>query len=198
MNINEFEILKSKTYNQCIKYFLEKYGEVRGTYFVNDTYNSKNNKITRTNEGLYIHHIKENIAIQLSNKKDILKNDYPFEWQKGKYLVYVNLLEHLFLHLKIHQKHPKPYIHGQLPGIGGAINYMIPELNDIYSGIKFNQKWKIIASSKIKKEKETYIKLLRFALELGIDKECLKSSSNAKNGWNILKNSELFKMIDKI
>lgn len=31
---------------------------------------------------------------------------------------------------------------GEAVGVGGIYNFLVPELNDIYSGIKYKQPWK--------------------------------------------------------
>ncbi len=63
----------------------------------------------------------------------------PFDYQKADHLVYCNLLEHLVLHIKI-VEYPNPAQNAgeTCGGIGGIIyNYIVPELNDIYSGIVY-------------------------------------------------------------
>lgn len=69
------------TYNELIDYLLKKYGPSKYDYFCNESCKSKNHKISRTNEGLYCHHIDEDKAILLSNDKFAAMN--PWEYQKA-------------------------------------------------------------------------------------------------------------------
>ena len=83
------------TYANAVSYLINKYGVVNGSYFLTTTCASKNKKITRTCDGLVIHHVKENIAGDLSKKEQALK--YPFTYQESNNLVYCNYIEHLIL-----------------------------------------------------------------------------------------------------
>ena len=71
----------------------------------------------------------------LCNDKFAVNN--PFEYQKAGRLVYCNLLEHLLLHVKIAENPSPDANENELPGIGGAINFICKDLNDIYSGKEF-------------------------------------------------------------
>ena len=81
------------TYGELVDYLLKKYGPVECDYFRTEACKSKNPKVSRTNEGLYCHHIDEDKAIMLCNDKFAVNN--PFEYQKAERLVYCNALEHL-------------------------------------------------------------------------------------------------------
>ena len=142
--------LLNLNYDQCCQRLIEKYGPVPGNYFCRDNYKSINPKIKRTKEGLFIHHMDEDKAIMLSEPKHILpwnklfpETPYLWEWQKADRLNYCNLLEHLVLHIKIIQ-HPSPQkLPRQNVGLGGVYNFMVPQLNDIYGGIKHKQPYLI-------------------------------------------------------
>ena len=134
---NDIFKMLEMNYDECCNFLKNKYGVIEESYFCNETCRSINKSIKRTNDGLFIHHIDEDKAIMLSTKSYALDN--PFEYQKGDRLVYCNLLEHLILHIKIIE-FPNPNKKDEYPGVGGVINFFIPELNDIYSGIKYSQK----------------------------------------------------------
>ena len=56
-------------------------------------------QVTRTKEGLYCHHLREDRGGNLSSPG--AADSQPFEWQKKENLLYCNILEHLILHIKI-------------------------------------------------------------------------------------------------
>ena len=85
----------------------------------------------------------------------------PFEWQLAENIVYCNYLEHLFLHMLICE-YPAPERNpGELVGAGGIENFIVPELNDLYSGWVPNQAWKQRCFSEVKENKGTYLVLLQ-------------------------------------
>ncbi len=100
------EIVKQLWMNyweQCA-YLQNKYGLPSRDYFCNESCKSKTNSISRTSEGLVIHHNAEgyNSGGNLGNPN--LAKHYPFEYQKRENLSYCNLIEHLLLHLKINAR----------------------------------------------------------------------------------------------
>lgn len=110
----------------------------------------------------------------LCNDKFAVNN--PFEYQKADRLVYCNLLEHLLLHVKI-AKNPSPDTNGnELPGIGGAINFICKDLNDIYSGKEFAYEWHKNVANKVKDNFDDYIIILRYL-------------------WNIVEKNSIYKLI---
>jgi hypothetical protein len=131
--MSEIQIMLNLSYSDCCSLLLKKYGPVSGNYFLDLNCTKKNGAITRGDEGLYIHHISEDKEVMLSNPKYARLSS--FEYQKAKRLVYCNLLEHLVLHIKIFEKTGPNTIYG----VGGIYNFIVPELNDIYSGIKYAQ-----------------------------------------------------------
>ena len=90
----------------------------------------------------------EDKAIMLSNDKFAAAN--PFEYQKANRLVYCNLLEHLLLHVKIAENPNAQANENELPGIGGAINFICKDLNDIYAGKEFTDDWRKTVAEKVK------------------------------------------------
>lgn len=128
--------LLSLGYEGSVKYLLEKYGQASLPYFEKDSYedflNGKvaapaKNRVTRTIDGLYCHHVREDKGILLSTPKAIKAFQYPYEWQLPENLVYCTLLEHLVLHamIAIEQKDASDQMR---LGIGGYVNFMRPEL----------------------------------------------------------------------
>ncbi|MBP5204880.1 hypothetical protein J6Z37_01100 [Candidatus Saccharibacteria bacterium] len=139
------------TYGELVDYLLKKYGPVECDYFRTEACKSKNPKVSRTNEGLYCHHIDEDKAIMLCNDKITVNN--PFEYQKAERLVYCNALEHLILHIKIVEepRNDENANEMELQGIGDAINFLCPQINDYCNGYQFKQAYLIKIYSLIEK-----------------------------------------------
>lgn len=162
------------SYQDIVSALLKKYGSAKHNYFKDTACKAKNPLVTRTNEGLFCHHIDEDKAIMLCNDKFAVNN--PFEYQKADRLVYCNLLEHLLLHVKI-AENPNPDANeNELPGIGGAINFICKDLNDIYSGKEFADEWRKNVADKVKDNFDDYIIILRYL-------------------WNIVEKNPVYKAI---
>lgn len=148
------------SYDELVQFLINKYGPAKYDYFTNEYCTIKNKNVTRTSEGLYCHHIDEDKVIMLSNDKIAGQN--PFEYQKANRLVYCNFLEHLLLHILIAEK-PKSVNanKNEVQGIGGAVNFMCKQLNDLYNGYEYKQKWMINTTSVVKNDYESYILMLR-------------------------------------
>ena len=133
----EIAKLRKLKYEELCCYLKNKYGAVNGPYFMNEGCKTKNEKIKRTNEGLFIHHIYESKAIMLSHTE--YATHFPFEWQEGKNLVYCNYFEHLLLHVAIVKEYLKTEAKKtrMAVGIGGLINYIIPEIIDYINGYNY-------------------------------------------------------------
>lgn len=135
--------LLKMNYEEAIQYLQAKYGRCPLPYFVYKNSSTHTKGITRTSEGLYIHHVLETVVDNLSSKD--LNNprllEYAFdldridieevfwEMQQPEYLVYCDLLEHLILHIKINtmRNAKEGYF-----CIDGVINHLIPLLNEMY------------------------------------------------------------------
>lgn len=198
--------LLKMNYEEIIEYLKQKYGNVPKNYFTIN--GNKNQGNSRTKDGLVIHHIDEDKMIMLSNKKNehlivnkgfvnidqinIMYNDF----QKADRLVYCDLLEHLLLHIKI-MEYPKPIINNIAVGIGGILNYIVPELNDIYSGINYTVEWKKKILEKVINGKEEYFLMLKYIIKskkINIKKELLYSTLIFNQSiWKFENNIELFK-----
>lgn len=148
------------SYHELVDSFLKKYGAAKHDYFTDRECTIKNKLVSRTAEGLFCHHIDEDKAIMLSNDEYAARN--PFEYQKKNRLVYCNLLEHLLLHVKIAEEPRNPDANeNELPGIGGAINYLCKQLNDIYAGKEPAEEWRKTVASKVQDSFDDYIRILR-------------------------------------
>lgn len=155
MNIEEFKQVKNMSYKRYCKYLQDKYGIGLDDYFTPGFSPKKTCK--RTSEGLFVHHIKEDKAIRLSDVG--YAKEYPFEWQKKENLVYCDYLEHLFLHVLICKI---PYNQsGDEVGIGGILKYLVPKLNDIYSGWRPHQDWEQPCVDRVVNDKEVYLMILK-------------------------------------
>lgn len=130
------------SYSELCQYLISKYGNVNGSYFIDSNYDTVNTAIKRPADGLYIHHIDENKYIQLTSPEYIRLQQAPFECQEKEHLVYCNWLEHIVLHYKIFTEYnnrpDKPIItindetSPVILGLGGIVNYMVPQINDYY------------------------------------------------------------------
>lgn len=156
------------SYQGLVDYLLEKYGPAQYDYFINDSFRSKNKKVSRSAEGLECHHIDEDKAIMLSSPQYAARN--PFEYQKAERLVYCNVLEHLILHIKIVEE-PRPLEANEmeLPGIGGIINFLCPQINDYYNGYEYKREHQIRKFEKIADNFDDYIGVLNYLLGI-VDK----------------------------
>lgn len=89
----------TQSYNDLVAYLLKKYGPAKYDFFPNEKCCRRSKRTTRTNEGLYCHHIDEDKGGNLANPVQAAMQ--PFAWQRKERLVYCNILEHLILHIKI-------------------------------------------------------------------------------------------------
>ena len=174
------------TYSELVEYLLKKYGPAKYDYFCTESCKSKNSKVSRTSEGLYCHHIDEDKAIMLSNDKFAHNN--PFEYQKADRLVYCNALEHLILHVKIvEEPKNKDANKMELQGIGGAVNFLCPQINDYYNGYEFKQPHLIKIYSLIENNFDDYVYILKYFLNIVEEKPLLKLFINKERlsiGWD--------------
>ena len=161
MKSSEIEAELGMTYKELVDYLLEKYGPSEYDYFVNESCRTKNKKIVRSSEGLICHHIDEDKAIMLSDPRFAVGS--PFEYQKASRLVYCNILEHLILHIKIAGEANEETV-GM--GIGGAVVFICPELNDYYNGFDFKREYQRKAHELVADNFDDYIKVLRYFLDV--------------------------------
>ena len=200
MKISEYESVKDFTYLQYCDYLQNKYG-IGIADFMTKAWN-KNAKVTRTKDGLLAHHKFEDHAIMLSEKEHAMKN--PYEWQLAKNIVYCDYLEHLFLHILICEYPAKDRNKNEAVGIGGVINFLVPELNDLYSGWETKQQWRKKCHGLVVNDKVVYLLLLkRFKQNCSeypfYTDKCLLSSYNEHfGGWSRANNKQLFEEINSL
>ena len=199
MNMTEFKQVKDMTYLEYCDYLQDKYGIGIANYM------SKNfnptHKCSRTKEGLVVHHKDEDKMIMLSTKE--IAENFPYEWQTKEHLVYCDMLEHLLLHVLI-CKYPSPdKVPEAVVGVGGIVNFIVPELNDMYSGWITKQDWRMAVHNKVRDDEDVYIEILRMFVEFGephgLKKDVLHTSLNEDFGlWSKAKNKAIYKKIDKL
>ena len=121
MNINnEFKNYLNLNYCELVKELQNKYGLPKQAYFHKNDCKNKVKEIRRTNEGLFIHHVKEYSIYGLSNNPTA--SNYSFDNQQPINLVYCNILEHTLLHIKIFEENNN--------NVGHTIfNKLLPQLN---------------------------------------------------------------------
>lgn len=158
MDTREFNKVKKLSYDRYCDYLRTKYGRPARPYFT-EGFGSKT-KISRTKEGLFIHHVKEDTVIKLSDLR--LAKTNPYEYQLPKNLVYCDYLEHVLLHIKICEKNKTNRNMTQVLGMQGIVCYFIPILNDIYCGYESSLAWQKSCADKIKENKDVYIRLLKY------------------------------------
>ena len=112
----------------------------------------------------------------------------PFEYQKADRLVYCNALEHLILHVKIvEEPKNKDANKMELQGIGGAVNFLCPQINDYYNGYEFKQPHLIKIYSLIENNFDDYVYILKYFLNIVEEKPLLKLFINKERlsiGWD--------------
>ena len=155
-----YEQIMKMNYDELVPHLLNKYGTAKYDFFKSEKCSSKYQQVTRSEEGLFCHHIDEDKANLLANPESSL--NHPYEQQKANRFVYCNFLENLLLHILIVEKEKDEKANdNELQGIGGAVNYIVKQLNDFYSGYEYKQKWMIIATSIIKDDYDSYIMMLK-------------------------------------
>lgn len=194
MNMAEYLSIKDFTYLEYCDYLQSKYGIGLDDYMTKG-YNPKQ-KCKRTKEGLVAHHKKEDTMILLSNKK--VAQMCPFEWQLKENIVYCDYLEHLLLHILICKYPADERARSVKVGFGGVVNFIVPELNDMYSGWETKQMWRKNFHERVKNDKDVYMALLKqFIEEEKDDKDfniaLLCRSFNEPYGlWNDNLNREIY------
>lgn len=149
-------------YDLCKKY-QEKYGIPSSSYFLTESCKTKNTKITRGKDGLFLHHIyeyhKDYPDINDLSKPE-LASKYPFKFQEAKNLCYCNYLEHLLLHIKINELRCKQL--GNFVG-DGVIHYLIPIINDyIQENVTIYPNWQKTAFQILDTNQEDYLDMLTY------------------------------------
>src|SRR5699024_4040090 len=111
--ISDYYKLLEYSYDEVVRYLLNKYGPVSDDYFRENSYkrflkgqiqNITKGKFARGKEGLFTHHIDEYIIIKLSDSNFLKEHRIPFRYQKKERLVYCDLIEHAILHILIEKE----------------------------------------------------------------------------------------------
>lgn len=147
---DEYKELLNMTYKEAISHLKSKYGHVRDDYYTEESYKmfmdggikqpTRGNH-SRTNDGLYVHHICEDTLPLLSTPKFLKQLDAPFIFQRKENLVYCNAFEHAILHAII--SHESSQDEEYLTGSGGYNAFLRPELTLWYVVRNVpNVKWK--------------------------------------------------------
>ena len=109
-NLSYYNSLLKMSYDDAVSLLLKKYGPSKADYFSEKSYQRFLNneiktiskgKISRTNEGLYCHHIDENKYLRISKPEVIKMFNIPFSSQRKESLVYCDIIEHAALHALI-------------------------------------------------------------------------------------------------
>lgn len=174
----EIERLLKLNYNQLVNELLVKYGPARYDYFskLKGSLNiySKSHRISRTVEGLFVHHIDENRYPGLSSDRiynyDFQEmnglSDYQIrlirkDFQRAERLVYCDLIEHLLLHVKAFENQ-RPLVVGEEIASRGA--YIIGK--DVVRALagRFGiEPWQTSVAKAIEGQWDEYLSILRYA-----------------------------------
>ena len=123
--------------------------------------------LARLNKGESIETIAAEMTEVLNEANDAYAAANPFDYQKADRLVYCNLLEHLILHIKIAAEPRNVDANeNELPGIGGAVNFICRELNDIFGGKEPSDEWRKKVASLVKDSFDDYIMVLKYLLSV--------------------------------
>ena len=206
MNYAEYEKVKNLSYYEYCDYLQNKYGIGKANYFYPSW--NKNSKVSRTNEGLIAHHKLETDAFMLSTPS--IARRFSYEWQKAENIVYCDYLEHLLLHIMMSEINEcqDENMDDDIPLIrypGGILEFLIPELNDVYSGWETKMQWRKNCYDRIIKDKDVYLILVkRFKLIIEkqdgfIGEEQIYASYNEQYGlWSSDKNEKLYEVMRKL
>lgn len=200
MNLAEYNQVKNYTYLEYCDYLQRKYGIGLADYMTK-SFNA-NPKCKRTKEGLVAHHKMEDTMVMLSTKA--IAQMCPFEWQQKQNIVYCDYLEHLLLHVLICKYPSDNKIDIANVGIGGVVNFIVPELNDLYSGWKTSQPWRENCHRRVINDKEVYLEIIKQFIEIehtnpDFNISVLFSSFNEQYGiWSREKNKDIYSEIVKL
>ena len=200
MNMSEYQKVKGFTYLEYCDYLQSKYGIGLADYMTK-SYNP-NPKCKRTKDGLVAHHKKEDTMIMLSKKA--VAQMYPFEWQLKENIVYCDYLEHLLLHILICKYPSDDKVNFVDTGIGGVVNFIVPELNDLYSGWIPKQAWIQNCFNRVSSDKKVYLLILKQFIDImkgnpNFKISDLYKSFNQPYGlWDNKKNERIYNEINSL
>ena len=183
MDMKEYNKVKDLKYDEYCDYLKATYGCAE----------HKDKRVTRTSEGLFCHHIREDEAALLCDPKTA--RHYPFEYQRAENLCYCDYLEHLFLHILISEG----FLNGECgsSSSGGIKVFLVPELNDFYSGFETKLPWQRKCVARVIGDKETYIELVkRYHGQAPNDKFYVSSYNAGRGNWDLGRNRRLIEEIE--
>lgn len=200
MNSKEYNQVKDRTYLDYCHYLQKKYSIPKSAYFTKGW--SKTKGLSRTSEGLFIHHIYEDHAIRLGDSLFACHN--PYQWQMPENLAYCDFLEHLFLHILICEHPSKEHNKNEAVGIGGVVNFLVPELNDVYSGFVPKLRWKQSCYNTVIHDKDVFFELVKRFKHIDDDdirlfENKLYRSYNESFGlWSTEKDKDIISVLKKL
>ena len=218
MDSKELKYEKSLSYEQLIRYLLEKYGAAEYDYFCNSDCKTKDKRVPRTKEGLICHHICEKYALRLSDYMCAIRE--PFEYQKAENLCYCNYLEHLLLHIKIaydyefymkdsktayrERTEPRPinwdtssaYNMKKMIPLNFGMAYIRYDINELFASDGSKTGWKQRCYLEIKDNFEDYTDMLAELIQAAVDSFTgnKQYKSKFKVGYIFRDNSELLEI----
>lgn len=198
--MSEYQKVKEFTYLEYCDYLQSKYGIGIADYMTK-SYNP-NPKCKRTKDGLLAHHKKEDTMILLSKKE--VAQMCPLEWQSKENIIYCDCLEHLLLHVLICKYPSNDKADFIRAGIGGIVNFIVPELNDLYSGWITKQSWRQNCHSKVLEDEEVYLSILKQFIDImrcnpDFEIDMLCRSYNQPFGlWDEKKNKRIYEKIKSL
>ena len=160
MNMEEYQKVKNLNYLEYCDYLQGKYGIGRADYMTKSF--NKNQKVSRAKEGLYAHHKMENEYPCLSEK--IMAKRFPWECQAKENIVYCDELEHLYLHILIAEI-SSTNSHRRFFDLSDAVQIMISNLFDVYSGYEAKVGWKRSCDDKVREDKDVFFELVKRTVE---------------------------------
>lgn len=164
---SELENQIKMTYDEQCSYLQQKYGLPSRDYFATEACRSKSKGITRTSEGLFLHHNAENLGNGGNLGNPHLARIYPFEYQKRQNLTYCNYLEHLLLHLKINarscSKFEWPFEFRYFFNSHGFF-WICNDVNSLYANNGSETKWRNDCYLVIKNHFDDYVDILKGTL----------------------------------
>ncbi|WZU01395.1 hypothetical protein MGH68_18525 [Erysipelothrix sp. D19-032] len=173
LKLNRYLDLFELEYDKVVEVLQKKYGEATEDYFNEVSYNnfiSGKNKspnkgqTSRTDEGLFCHHVDENIYKSISEPNLAKIQRIPFSSQSKSKLVYCDLFEHAILHAIISKETDGNF------GKQGLEAHLFRKLKQWYLNLKYPRYgwWNTCYIKSYLNEHEAEILLIRIA-ELQMD-----------------------------
>ena len=157
MNMKEYQKVKALSYLDYCKYLQEKYGIGLMDYMNERFYKHPN--VSRSNEGLYVHHIMEYVNDKIYNHADAKR--YPLEWQSQENIVYCDALEHLLLHVMMIRDYPDKGTGNHYKGESDIMTYSVPCLNNYYSGWYPEKPYQVNCCERVANEEDVYLQIIK-------------------------------------